>query len=809
MKTIASYLLVFFTFIYLFLPSSFAQEKRLEYVVRTVYFLPNDLIPDPNVEADLDTLMKDAQKFYADQMERHGFGRKTFRLETDETGKVIVHRVNGKFPTIRYYYGRYPSVEAEVNEHFGDISKNIYVTTVATNDGMDCFRLGGGMVTRADSHEAAAFTLHKGATHEGVCAPITDFFHVTLHEIGHTFGLLHDFRTGGIMAYSRNMWKVKPSLSKFEAEWLDVHRYFNENPTDMDSRIEIESFPLTAYPPNAVRIRCKLTDPDGLHQVQLVAQRNNHNPIRGESVIASKTLNGKSATVEFITTELLVPTELLAPDSYGGNYFIHIIDKLGNIKGREPINYTADDIRVAHQNQVDINSDNVADVNDRMPNDIRKVSGDNQTGLPNAWLPEPFVVEVLDVNGDPVVDVEVIFRVTPWADANWTDFGLLSDTESRTDANGRAQSFLLLGHLHLPPDEYTPTVHVSVPGVSKQIRFNAMTKEKVIIDPSEYPNIYWIDTNYNTLYGPEGLEWPFAMRAKSVVFDGLNRHLYWIEGLGTVGDRCAAIQRFDLVNLSSVEEIATFTSMPLNICINPLESKLYWTNSQGDIQTSNLDGSNIESLITGLNAPQYITVDAARSKLYWTDGQEHILSANLSGKDIQTFIKSPGTLGNITVADDHLYWTEKIGETEGRIRRANLTLNTTQVEDIITLEDNVPVGIDVDIAGDRLYWTDTQGRICRADLKGSGIEDVIIGLSAPGQLILDIPLAWDENISAVPAADPNAKFHTVDEDLNQDGNVDILDLVIAANNFGKTNSKYDVNQDGVVNILDLIQIAQY
>ena len=46
-------------------------------------------------------------------------------------------------------------------------------------------------------------------------------------------------------------------------------------------------------------------------------------------------------------------------------------------------------------------------------------------------------------------------------------------------------------------------------------------------------------------------------------------------------------------------------------------------------------------------------------------------------------------------------------------------------------------------------------------------------------------------------------------DLNADGEVNILDLVIVANAIGKADSEVDVNGNGVVNILDMVQIANH
>ena len=123
------------------------------------------------------------------------------------------------------------------------------------------------------------------------------------------------------------------------------------------------------------------------------------------------------------------------------------------------------------------------------------------------------------------------------------------------------------------------------------------------------------------------------------------------------------------------------------------------------------------------------------SKLYWTEAGERIRCADPNGANIQTFATSSDTLGTITVGGGYLYWTEKIDETRGKIRRANL--NDADVEDLVALS-SVPVGIAVDIAGDKLYWTEAQGRIRRANLNGANIENVVTGLVGPRNLVLAV-----------------------------------------------------------------------
>ena len=78
------------------------DEEAEPYTVGLVYFLPNDSQPRPNVDAQIDELIKEIQDDLANWMEAHGFDRKTFTFQADATGKAVVHHVNGRFNQAYY-----------------------------------------------------------------------------------------------------------------------------------------------------------------------------------------------------------------------------------------------------------------------------------------------------------------------------------------------------------------------------------------------------------------------------------------------------------------------------------------------------------------------------------------------------------------------------------------------------------------------------------------------------------------------------------------------------------------------------------
>ena len=98
-----------------------------------------------------------------------------------------------------------------------------------------------------------------------------------------------------------------------------------------------------------------------------------------------------------------------------------------------------------------------------VPHSLARTSGNRQQGGFGAALAEPFVVSVLDQNGNPFPGAEVTFSVTAGG-------GSLSATTATTDAEGRAVATLTLGS-----EPETVTVVASVAGLDP-VTFTATAK---------------------------------------------------------------------------------------------------------------------------------------------------------------------------------------------------------------------------------------------------------------------------------------------------------------------------------------------
>ena len=253
--------------------------------VRLVYLLPNDRAHRAEVVQRMKDEILRVQTFYAEQMEAHGYGKLTFRIETDHQGKPIVHHVDGRYPDAIYNF-TFPPID--VGDAFDLIAKNVYVTVI---DGTHQKAFGGKFT------KGSGWVIMGGAPS----------FAVLAHEIGHAFGLSHDFHDDAyIMSYGPGQTR----LSACSAEFLSVHPYFNLNiPTEdvASSKLPtIEATSLRFYPAGAqsvpirLKINDKVNDSDGLHQVILsVPTREPHSSVGHWEVKACRQLSGRETTVLF------------------------------------------------------------------------------------------------------------------------------------------------------------------------------------------------------------------------------------------------------------------------------------------------------------------------------------------------------------------------------------------------------------------------------------------------------------------------------------------------------------------------------
>ncbi len=313
-------------------------------VVRLIYYLPKDKEPAQNITQKIDKTIREVQKFYADEMERHGFGRKTFTFETDENGKAKIYLME----------------EIQIERH--DLQLND-IWLVFVDDMNDVMSVTIDKISKLNAsvpighrynHYDETFIFPtrrriivkdkiwmddiKGYTGDGHYVSTTKKdldWRLTAYSLKHLFSVLgrehrvkkHEpnvFKRifngiSGIMPWNKDWVK----LSKCEAEWLDKSRFFNPNQPFFDKRPEIE---MNVLKPTTDSLLFQFTaaDEDGIHQLQLFVPEDIEKQYWSNKLQGCQTLNGKKkATVVF---------EISNPEIKKGE--IRMIDMHGNIASR-------------------------------------------------------------------------------------------------------------------------------------------------------------------------------------------------------------------------------------------------------------------------------------------------------------------------------------------------------------------------------------------------------------------------------------------------------------------------------------------
>ena len=293
--------------------------------VRMIYFLPNDRPYRADVVQRMKAEILTVQTFFAEQMEAHGYGRKTFRVETDAQGEPIVHRVDGKHPDSHYLDDTSRTVDDEFFEAF-DFWANVYLIVI--DNSTDVIGTGDGRV-------AGGVGYRRGKNGGDALVPGGFSFFTAAHELGHAFGLHHDFSDDAyIMSYGGQR---RSRLSACHAEFLSMHPYFNPNiPIEEGEQptIELISSPLYPAGSRSVRVRLKVHDSDGLHQlifsVNTIAP---HFAAGSPEVKVCRPLAGKRDTVVNFDYDGIIPSDGFTSlsDPVGHPISINVVDKEGDV----------------------------------------------------------------------------------------------------------------------------------------------------------------------------------------------------------------------------------------------------------------------------------------------------------------------------------------------------------------------------------------------------------------------------------------------------------------------------------------------
>ena len=296
--------------------------------VRLIYFLPNDRRYRVEVVNKMKKTARQVQTFYAEQMQAHGYGDRTFRLETTAAGGLKVHRVDGQHPDSYYRDHTTITVEKELRQTF-DLHRNIYI--IAIDNSMIGITAGlwGESTFAVGGREGKAGGLVFFSEVFG--------FGTMAHELGHAFGLQHDFRDDAyIMSYGYG----DDRLSACAAGFLAVHPYFNDAVSTGTWEAQRPTIELISpwYPAgsNSAAVQLSVRDPEGLHQVILfVGTRKPHLAAGFLEVKACRGLGDEQEAVVAFDYDGVIPSAPLRTSlsrSIVHPINVKAVDKDGNVR---------------------------------------------------------------------------------------------------------------------------------------------------------------------------------------------------------------------------------------------------------------------------------------------------------------------------------------------------------------------------------------------------------------------------------------------------------------------------------------------
>ena len=158
---------------------------------------------------------------------------------------------------------------------------------------------------------------------------------------------------------------------------------------------------------------------------------------------------------------------------------------------------------------------------------------------------------------------------------------------------------------------------------------------------------------------------------------------------------------------------------------------------------ASVPGISEEITFTAGFTTQVFVNATSRPPLYWLDAGNRM--SQLTDDEIEPFRENVRNATCLTVADEKVYWGEELTNNSGRLHRANLDGSGVQEIRSVT---GIPRGIAVDTENSRVYWTNSRGQIQRANTNGTGLQTLITQLNDPTHIVLDVPegqFYWSES----------------------------------------------------------------
>ena len=220
--------------------------------VRLIYFLPNNLEYRPEVVPWFKSSVRRVQDFYGQEMEVNGYPKSSFQVDKDVDGQFKVHRVLGAHTDQHYQNCTFEKVEEELSQAF-DLDANIYLVVIDNEN---------RWIHNCAGSEVGGTGLSRGKKGGIALVPEGVDWHLVAHELGHAFGLRHNFKSDTVlMSYGESPRRLTPCYASI----LSVNPYFNSDVPTEKRDPEVAFLPARHESPGKVTIPLAAHSPIGLH----------------------------------------------------------------------------------------------------------------------------------------------------------------------------------------------------------------------------------------------------------------------------------------------------------------------------------------------------------------------------------------------------------------------------------------------------------------------------------------------------------------------------------------------------------------